>query len=356
MDASARRAGFESLARAAEGDPLAMAAVARLFRTDGWKVQSVELAARALAAAPANGEARAIAREALSTDVPAWHFAIVRDHVRNLAYAEALTRVVTPGCRVLEVGTGTGLLAMMAARAGAGHVFTCEMEPAVAMAARDVVAINGLSDRVTVLPKHSRAVTLEDLGGPADVLVSEIVSNDMVTEDALPALEDVIGRLVAPGGRVVPARGRVQVALAFDARMKARGLGTVEGFDLSPFDRLAPPAYQIGVGSPYLELRSDAATLFDFNFQTGGPWPAQRNSIEVGAHGGPVNGIVQWIALDMDGAGQYENRPGSGASSCWAALFHPFVRTIQSRPADSYALHGRQDRAALRLWSETLPG
>ena len=347
-----RLRGFKALIARAEGNASAMAALSRLLRTDGWKEASAGLAARALALAPDDAEVRAIAREILSADVPAWHFAIVRDKPRNLAYAEALRRAVTPGSRVLEIGTGTGILAMMAARAGAAQVFTCEMEPAVALAARDVIAQNGLAGRITVLAKRSTDIDPAELGGLADILVSETISNDMLAEDPLPALEDATARLVKPGGVVIPARGRVRVALAHDARMELRRLGVISGFDLSPFNRLASPFYQVIVGSPHLELRSEAADLFDFDFQSRGPWPEQRSRVEVRAQGGPINGIAQWIALDMDQVGRYENRPGPEAASSWAALFHPFPTAIESDPGQTGTIFGRHDGTALRVWGQ----
>jgi type II protein arginine methyltransferase len=46
---------------------------------------------------------------------------------------------VGPATKVLDIGTGTGLLAMMAARAGAREVVACEMNPAVADAASAIV-------------------------------------------------------------------------------------------------------------------------------------------------------------------------------------------------------------------------
>jgi hypothetical protein len=226
------------------------------------------------------------------------------------------------------------------------------MEPAVALAARDVIAQNGLAGRITVLSKRSTEVDLAELGERADILVSETVSNDMLAEDPLPPLEDAIARLVKPGGVVIPARGRVRVALAYEARMEARRIGAISGFDLSSFNRLASPFYQVNVVSPHLELRSEAADLFDFNFQSGGPWPEARSRIEVDAVGGPVNGIIQWIALDMDEVGLYENRPG-GAASSWAPLFHPFTAAIGSRPGQTWAIFGHHDGTALRVWGET---
>lgn len=55
-----------------------------------------------------------------------FHFAMINDHARNCFYRSALQKAITPGDLVLEIGTGSGLLAMLAARAGAGHVYAIE--------------------------------------------------------------------------------------------------------------------------------------------------------------------------------------------------------------------------------------
>ena len=275
------------IARATER-PVALARLARVLAAKGEEKWACELAARALELAPTDSEVRSISAELLSRGVPHWHFSIVRDDVRNTAYDSALRRAVRPGMRVFEIGAGSGLLAMMAARAGAAEVITCEMNPAVAETAREIITRNGFADRVRVVTKKSSEVDLvDDLGGPADLMVSEIISNDLVGEGVLVATEQT-SRLLHAGTQVIPARGIVRVALAEDSEIDHERMGTVSGFDLSPFNRLAPFRHHIRVGDDRLTLRSEPGDLFRFEFQRGGPFPEAQCSVALVAHGGRV--------------------------------------------------------------------
>lgn len=317
----------------------------------GWK-EAGALCDAALSAAPHDPEIATLVRDFASRQVPPWHFVIVRDERRNAAYDAALRRAVGPEARVLEIGAGTGLLALMAARAGARTVVTCEMNPHVAAAAAEIVARNGYADRVRVIAKHSRDVDPAiDLDGAADVLVSEIVSNDLLSEHALPAYEDA-RRLLAPGARLIPARGIVRVALAHDAAPRRAPLETVDGFDLSAFNRLAKPWRAVSPDDADLTLASDAADLFDFDFQSGGPFPAARASVEVAARGGRANGIAQWIRLWLDGTTVYENDPVARLPSCWAVCFHPLPQPLDLAGGTRVTIHGAHDRRSIRLWTD----
>jgi type II protein arginine methyltransferase len=247
--------------------------------------------------------------------VPQWHFSLVHDHGRYAAYDEALRRAVTPTSRVLEIGAGTGLLAMMAARAGAAAVVTCEVVPAIAEKATEIVAHNGYADRVRVVAKHSDRLDAEaDVGGRADILVSEIISNNFLSEGVLPAHERAVRDLLKPGGRVIPARGKVRVALAHYSG-ETRSLTQIAGFDLSAFSALARPIRRILVGDGQLTLRSDPADLFVFDLASGRYCAPAQASFSCRSAGGEVNGIVQWIALELDEVTHYENRPGVAVKS-----------------------------------------
>ena len=343
---------LDILARQAAGKPSALLALARVLLAQGQREQAHTLCEQAVHAGPADPEVTTLAAEIFSHNVPQWHFGIVRDEIRNAAYEAALQRAIRPGMRVLEIGTGSGLLAMMAARAGAAEVLTCEMNPAVAAAARTIIAANGYADRVRVIGKLSSDLDPQaDLGGPVDLLVSEIVSNDMVGEGALPAHEQAVRRLLKPGAVIIPARGAVRVALAFDAELENKRMRRVAGFDLSAFNRLAEPRYRLAIGEPRLSLLSDTADLFHFDFQSGGPFPESRASVTVQASGGKVNGIAQWIRLDMDDHGQYENQPVAGGTSCWATWFHPLPQALELVAGQPVTLSGSHDRQTLRLWA-----
>jgi len=334
--------------------PETLLAIAQSMAADRPK-RAVALAHRILGMAPEPSVADAAAR-LLKSMVPAWHFGIVRDHARNEAFEQALIGAVTPMSRVLDIGTGTGLLAMMAARAGARDVITCEKNAAVAAAAADVIAANGFADRIRLVDRHSSDLDLEsDLGGPVDVLVSEIVSNDIVGQGCLPVMEQAAAWL-APDGRMIPEAGTVRVALAWSETAEQRRMGVVAGFDLSAFNALEGAPQQHKVGDPQLSIRSSAADLMHFDFRSGGPFPAREALAAVVADGRPVNGVVQWIRLTMDDRIVYENRPAPGATSCWAALFHPLAAPLACVPEQAVTIAGAHDRRSLRVWTEGTDG
>jgi SAM-dependent methyltransferase len=336
---------------AAAGNPLEMAWLADRIAATADITRARAVCAQALALAPDEPEIRTIAADLFSEGVPAWHAAIVRDRARNEAYDAALRRAIEPGCRVLEVGTGSGILAMMAARAGAGEVISCEMNEIVAERARQIVALNGYADRVRIVGKHSSELRLGvDLIGPADVFVSEIISGSLLNEAVLPVVEDVVPRLLRPGAAVIPYRGSIRVALAFYSGAPAMRIGVVDGFNLSPFDGLLAPHYPLQIEDPALTLSSAAAELFGFTFQDGGPFSDRRTQVALTAKA-PANGVVQWIRIRTDDCTHYENAPGNGEASSWSAEFHPFTDGRVADAGETVIVHGSHGRTALRIWA-----
>ncbi len=160
---------------------------------------------------------------AASGDAPAvtGHFADVLRHVMMLgdgvrvrAYGQALA-AVAPDKRVLDVGTGTGLLALLAARAGASAVIAVE-ESAIADLAAQVLA--AAQERVVLVRRSSRDVELDRR---VDVIVHELLGSDPLAEGLLPTICDARRRLLADGGTLVPHRLEV-MCVGVDTRGFAR--------------------------------------------------------------------------------------------------------------------------------------
>ena len=131
------------------------------------------------------------------------HHHMLRDTVRVLAYQSAIARH-SRGCSVVEVGCGTGILSIFAARAGARRVVAIE-ESEIAIVAQRMFRANGC-DEIELRRTNSRDVELDE---PADLLIHEILGVDPFAENLLPAVLDARERLLRPGGRLLPSRVQV---------------------------------------------------------------------------------------------------------------------------------------------------
>ena len=131
---------------------------------------------------------------------------MVIDGTRNAAYCRALEKVITPDTVVMDLGAGLGILGLMAARLGAGKVYLVEPTAALEVA-RHAAADNGFS---TVECIRATAEKLQ-LNARVDVIVSVFTGNFLLEEDLLPSLFYARDHYLAPGGHLIPDRGRMEV-------------------------------------------------------------------------------------------------------------------------------------------------
>lgn len=131
-----------------------------------------------------------------------YHRTLVADHVRNAAFAEALAAVITPGVTtVADVGAGTGLLGLIAAKLGAKEVFLYETAEVAGVAAQLLKA--NRARNCHLFPCHST-----EMQDPprVDVVVSETLGNYALEENIIDTLNDARARFLRPGGVVIPSR------------------------------------------------------------------------------------------------------------------------------------------------------
>jgi len=346
-------AATEQLVASVSGKPGAMVMLARtLLLPRGDTVRALSLCDEALSLAPGDAEVRALAQGIRARCVGSWYFTMVRDHGRHDLYAQAFRKIFKPGCTVLDIGAGTGLFAMLAAREGAGRVIACERDPAVAEAARQVIEDNGYSDRVTVVAKDSRGLQPGvDLDGLADVLLWDNLSNDLISAGAADAIEDARRRLLKPGGAIIPARAEVRVGLVDAAAECGLEMSDVDGFDLTAFNRFRPS--QTTLSRSKSERRSESVTIFDFDFNREGVLKEGRGTTAIHATGGRVLGIAQWLRFHLADGIEYDTGDGEGVTA-FGLQYHA-VEPFYAEPGQAITIDGAHDRHGMWFWINEIP-
>ena len=140
------------------------------------------------------------------------HRSMIRDRVRTEAFRRAIDSVVRPGDIVLDIGAGSGILSVFAARAGAARVYAVE-QTSVAVLAQQLAAANGVAEIVRVI--HGDVMDIEP-PERVDVIVSEWLGGFGIDEGMLVPVIAARDRWLKPGGVMIPRSVTAWAALVHD--------------------------------------------------------------------------------------------------------------------------------------------
>ena len=327
-----------------------LARMSLMFKSKGGKSDAIILAKTAIALAPEDYRVRILTDWLQRREAPLWHFNIIHDHLRNTAYDAALKAFVKPGMHVFEIGTGTGILAMLAARAGAEHVYTCERRTDVAAAARDIIARNGFSDRITVIAKDAHDVRLGvDLPRKADLFVAEIVDNSLLGEHVLDLTELARRQFLQPDAILLPHTVTAMGCLVSgQGKWQSYRMENVMGFDLQPFNRFSPVELCCGKGGGDLEFLSDPMELIQFDLKQDALSTAKIHKTLIAKKGGTAEAVLRWMHLDFGGGIQFENKPPQQSS--WYPQLHILPEVKSLEVGDAVDLEVSHSRDRLFVW------
>ena len=204
----------------------------------GKKQEAEEMFMKVLDSEPDNYHAKQGLESLITMKIPQWHFDMLADTERNNAFEKAIYKAVNEKSIVLDIGTGSGLLAMMAARQGAKSVVACEVNPDIAKVADRVVRANGYQNQIQVHAKHSDSLMKGvDFQEKFDVIVSEILDTGGLGEGVLPSLRYALKHFAKPSATVIPAGIALKAKLIEIPRLhKVNPVNDISGFDLSVFN------------------------------------------------------------------------------------------------------------------------
>src|SRR5262245_61305029 len=280
---------------------------------------------------------------------PVEHARMLHDSRRTSDYMAAVRAAVRPGDVVLDLGTGSGVLAVAAARAGARRVYAVEATDIAEVADR-VFAANGVEDRVTLIPGWSRQVELPE---PADVLVAEVIGSEPLAEEILETTLDARRRLLKPKPRLLPHTltlfARPLLIPEAEARQRAIGRKAIErwgrlyGIDFQPLLDAATPgpvnapteaevaARWPAVGSPAVLAALDLASFEDASIDA-------ETDLAVDLPG-DVNAVAVTFRADLYGAVTHTLDPWMWPTSSWATSVWVFPDQVEVGPEAILRLH-----------------
>jgi SAM-dependent methyltransferase len=257
--------------------------------------------------------------------------AMLADRGRTAAYAGAVAARVGPGSIVLDIGTGPGIMALLACRAGAARVYAADPSDVIQIA-REAAEANGFANRITFF----QAMTT-DIGLPTHVdgVIAEIHGVLPLFQRSLVSILDARDRFLKPGGWIAPARDTIWAApvSAGEAHQLIGEVWNAEyGLDFSAARSRAPHLWrplrlrtEDLVAEPLRWAALDYQTLTGPDVSGRIVWSMQRPAV--------AHGLGLWFDCETDSSHGFSNAPG-GDHHVFSQAFFPWPEPVSLSAGD----------------------
>jgi len=282
---------------------------------------------------------------------------MVSDQLRTEAYARALERLVGPDSVVLDLGTGTGILSLLACRYGARRIFAVEPSDAIEVA-REMARANGVESRIEFFHALSTEI---DLPERADVVVCDLHGMLPLFQRSVPTIIDARQRHLKPAGVLIPAVESVSAA-PVSAKEQYASLTSARqreehDIDFSPANRLVLSSFYRArstardlVAPPAILGTLDYARVNESSFVGSASYVAERDAV--------AHGWVAWFDSKFAEGVEISNAPGL-PPLIFGQAFFPWPEPVALRAGDRVSLRLRAFLVGdnyLWAWDSDVPG
>lgn len=252
--------------------------------------------------------------------------AMVADRVRNNAYAQALRQTVRPGSVVLDIGTGSGIFAVLACQLGASRVFAIEPSEIIQLA-REIASANHCADKIEFMEDLSTNVSLPVL---ADVIVSDLRGVLPLLQHHIPSIVDARRRFLTHGGTLIPRKDTIwagiveapelysNIVTPWEGNMFGQNFSRARQMSVNDFQKARLTPEQL-LAKPQLWATLEYATLADPDFHGKLKWTVERP--------GTGHGILIWFDSDLADGAAFSNAPGE-PETVYGRLFFPWLNPM----------------------------
>ena len=138
----------------------------------------------------------------LKLKVPQWHYSLLTDYERLAIFKGAIENAVDEGDVVFDLGTGSAILAMIAAKK-AKKVYAIELDPFTYDYAKENIKVNGFSN-IEIIEGDASTYNFKE---KADVIIAELLDTALITEPQVRVINSIIKRgFLKEDAKIIPAK------------------------------------------------------------------------------------------------------------------------------------------------------
>lgn len=254
------------------------------------------------------------------------HAGYLGDLIKLAAYEQAFNSVLRAGSSVvLDLGSGTGILGLLAAKCGADRVFAVDSGAIIGPAA-EVAAASNVADRIVHIRGRSTELQLPE---PANVAVCDQIGGFVYDAGILAYFADARARLLATDATLIPARFRMFLAPAECRRVREQidlWSASPAGFDFAAFSELAANT-EYRVDADEVRLLANGVQVADI---AADHIAAITGTGDATFHStGRCDGLVGFFEADMGGGATLTNHPTVAARMRRWCNFYPMSTGLQ---------------------------
>ena len=261
------------------------------------------------------------------------HRHYLEDQVRLTAFRRAIQESVMPGAVVVDLGSGTGVLGLLACQAGAKRVYSIE-ETSLIELARDICQANGFADRIRFIKGLSTQVNLPE---PVDVIVADQIGHFGFEAGLFDYFSDARRRLLKPSGVTIPQRITFCIAPVEHSTLWEQvefWNGAPAGFNLRPARALAS-----NTGYPVKllpeQLLGQSVEPFSVDPSTSGSQPLHFGCTLPITRTGTLHGLGCWFIAQLSPSVTMSNSPLSDERIERRNVFFPLDQPVSVQAGDA---------------------
>ena len=231
------------------------------------------------------------------------HEEMIKDKIRTGSYKKAIenNKTIFKDKIVLDIGSGTGILSIFAAKAGAKHVYGIEYAD-IADYSKEIIKQNNLSDKITIIQSKVEEATLPV--DKVDIIISEWMGYFLLYESMLDTLLFARDKWLKKDGYLLPDKAQIYLAGIQDTLYKYNKIDSwdnVYGFNFSVLKNpaLAEPIID---NFPNNNIISNSCKIFDIDLYT-----VKVEDLDFSAgyeiifnKDDTFNGFVTWFDVEFD--------------------------------------------------------